>query len=794
MSGSPASNAEDSRDAALSLLADLDKVELDRFAIVGNYLRFDDRTRHSLKDFRQKITGAYDSQSVDPRNFLIWGAPGSGKSYLVQQVAEGLRERVQYRELNLAQLDKVALQEGLEAINVLSQPALCLIDEVDSQPNESWPYEILLPYLEPSVPRSHRVCFCLAGSGGRSLGDMKERMRARPKGPDLLSRIPVGNEYVVPSLGIGDKVLVSAVQLLSSAAGEGLTIREIEKLALYYIAVEPSFASARQLRSLASQCAQRIPRGEDRVKYDHLFHPGDPENKGFWLKAEAARQRLAGAYLPVEGGPQLIAPPRRPSESPTTPRGNETPNLEPSRLVVLPFANISPDPADEYFADGMTEELIERLAHVPGLRIIARTTAMHYKGSKQTALAIGRELRTGTVVECSVRKAGNRLRITAQLIDTRSEEHLWSTRYDRDLDDIFAIQDDISGQITAAISARLSAGAPKPALPVARVQPDTKDVTAYTQFLHGVKLLGEKGSEATIREAVELFEHAIERDPEFARARVMLAEALLYLGTEGAFPFQEATERAQKELARALAQDDTLAEAHSVLAGLMLGTDDISGALREARRASELNPSLSDPYRWMAQVAAGQGRIDESVRLLEEAQALNPVDVNIVAFLGRAYLYAGRDADALAHWERTKSLVAFRTNAHLAEYYFGRDELSKAEVAVREMERMRPQSVWTETYRAMLSARQGNPDEARHAIDRLTKRGETGEFTTFFVGFIHFALGEMDAFVSCMEESFRQHNLPLLELQYSRLFESARRDPRILSLIARQIELGKTPR
>jgi adenylate cyclase len=459
------------------------------------------------------------------------------------------------------------------------------------------------------------------------------------------------------------------------------------------------------------------------------------------------------------------------------------------RLAVLPFENHSPDAGDEYFADGLTDELISRSSQIPSLRVIARTSVRRYKDSAKSIRDVGQELGVGMVLEGSVRKAGNRVRITAQLVDTRSEEHLWSSRYDRPLDDIFAIQDDIAGQIASSISIHVS-GVHSAAQPSSvRGPADTQEMEAYTNFLQGRKLLGEKGSEETIRQALSFFEAAVRRDPQFARARVGVAECSLWLGAEGALPFLDSVQRAREELSKALQRSDALAEAHSVLAGLLLGEDDIRGAGREARRAMELNPSLSDPYRWLAQIAAGEGRIDETVRLLETAHQLDPVDVNVIAFLGRAYAYSGREADAMAHWERTKPLVAFRTNAHLTEYYLGLPDFARAEETIREMERLRPDSAWTEMYRGFLAARQGNADAARRAIDRLERRGQTGELTVFFAGFVHFALGEMDAFVACMEQAFQLHSLPLLELQYSRLFEPARRDPRILDLLRRQSEL-----
>jgi adenylate cyclase len=777
---------------ARAVLQTLPSLELERYVIVGGYVRYDERTRSTLKELRQKVTESLLGKSLRPANFLLWGSPGSGKSYLVREIAESIGEQVSFRELNLAQLDESGLRAGLDALVSIPKPVLCFIDEVDSKPGASWPYEVLLPYLEPATPRSHSTCYCLAGSGGDNLPAMAQRIQARPKGRDLLSRIPRGHEFVVDSLGVGDKMLVAASQLVEAAAEEGRPVREIEKLALYYIATHPGLTSARQLRSLAIQTARRIPPGEDRIKYDSLFAAGDPENKEFWTRSPLERDLFANRFVHVSGG-TFPATPRASVTGPPVPAvKRETPPIDARRIVVLPFANISPDPHDEYFADGMTEELIEKLAGVSGLKVIARTTSMHYKGSNETALEIGRELGTGCVVECSVRKAGNRVRITAQLIDTASEEHLWASRYDRELDDIFAIQDEIAGHIAGSISARITSVRNAPTISFVPGKPDTHHMLAYTDFLRGVKLLGDRGSEATIRQALEFFEDAVRLDPQFARARVGIAESLLWLGSEGAVPLAESKRRAREELSRALAQNEALAEAHSVLAGLLVGEDDMTGAEREARRAVELNPSLSDPYRWLAQLAAGNGKIIETVRLLETANQINPLDVNVLAFLGRAYMYAGREADALAHWARTKSLIPFRTNSHLVEYYLASGRYAEAEETLREMERLRPESLWTKVFRGILAAQLGKREEAREIINELRRRGERGEMTVFFVGFVQYALGDQDAFVASMERAFELHSLPLLELAYSRLYESARKDPRIIELLKRQADF-RTP-
>jgi TolB-like protein/tetratricopeptide (TPR) repeat protein len=465
--------------------------------------------------------------------------------------------------------------------------------------------------------------------------------------------------------------------------------------------------------------------------------------------------------------------------------------LPKERVAVLPLSNFSPDTNDKYFADGMTEEIIDRLAQVKGLRVIARTSVMGYKRKDQKVSEIGRELGVGTLVEGSVRKAGSRVRITVQLIDVATEEHVWSDRYDKELDDVFAVQTEIASKITKQIATSISGPtatllvAPPPAV---KVSQDTKDMEAYTTFLRGRKLLNEKRSDVTIKQALELFEEAVRRDPSFARARVGIAETLIWLATEGAATYVESVSRARRELTEVLSLDSGLAEAHSVLSGLMLAEDDLTGCEREARRAMEHNPSLSDPYRWLAQVVAREGKINEAVRLLEAAQVVDPLDINVIAFLGRTYAYSGREADALAYWERTKPLATYRTNAHMTEYYIGKGDYARAAETVAELEGLGPQRVWTLTYRGILAARTRDEETARRMIELLQKKAEAGELTVFFVGFIHFALGEMDAFVECMEKAFELHSLPLLELMYSPLYAPARNDPRIADLLRRQAE------
>ncbi len=293
---------EDAREAAeaRALLAGLNVVTLSHYRIVGNYVRYGGVVCNALKDARQKIVAACQSSSPKRENYIIWAPPGSGKTYFVQEVAALLGDCVHYRELNLAKLDEAGFRSALAELRIVQRPCLCLVDEVDSKPDESWPYEALMPFLDASATEGARLVFVLAGSSGSSLEEMKKMIASRPKGPDILSRVPTDNEYTIPPMGVGDRLLVVLSQFRQAGKQMGHEVREVEKLGLYYVALNPRLSNARQLREFAVRCAERVLPGDDRLKYDSLFHPGDLENKLFWTQALQSAGALVGSFLLVE--------------------------------------------------------------------------------------------------------------------------------------------------------------------------------------------------------------------------------------------------------------------------------------------------------------------------------------------------------------------------------------------------------------------------------------------------------------------------------------------------------------
>jgi len=299
----------------VSLLERTSEIELSKYRVVGSYTRYDEKTRNALKDLKQKIVGGLQASNVSKHeNYLIWARPGSGKTFFVNQVTEALarprpktektqdssemnRGKVEYVLLNLAEAEESEARSILSASEKSDKPYLFFIDEIDGKSGKSWPYETLLPYLDSSrvTPR----VFVLAGSSGDSMTEMKSLIASRPKGADLISRVPGSNQFEIPSMTLGDKILVTLANLRRAGRDMGRDVAEVEKLALYYVATNTGLDSARQLREFALRCLERMPSEEDRLKFDHLFAPGDQANKEFWFGARTAVPQLIDSYLAV---------------------------------------------------------------------------------------------------------------------------------------------------------------------------------------------------------------------------------------------------------------------------------------------------------------------------------------------------------------------------------------------------------------------------------------------------------------------------------------------------------------
>jgi TolB-like protein/DNA-binding winged helix-turn-helix (wHTH) protein/Tfp pilus assembly protein PilF len=320
-------------------------------------------------------------------------------------------------------------------------------------------------------------------------------------------------------------------------------------------------------------------------------------------------------------------------------------------LVVLPLENLSGDKEQEYFADGMTDALTTDLAQIGSLRVISRTSAMHFKGSKETLPQIGRDLQVDAVVEGTVARGENRVRVTAQLVEASSDHHLWARTYERDLKNVLALQDEIAQDITEQIRVKLTPKERSLLIQVHAVDPE-----AYDAYLRG-RYWFSLGTREGAWKALDYFQKAIAKDPKYALAYANLAASFLSLGNKpltsggdysGGLPFKETTPKAREAVVKALALDPSLAEAHTPLAYIKFCIDwDWSGAEAEYKQATALNPNNASAHHYYSEYLVVMRRLDEAMKESERAQDLDPLSWGNTWWLGQVLYHARRYDDAL---------------------------------------------------------------------------------------------------------------------------------------------------
>jgi adenylate cyclase len=312
-------------------------------------------------------------------------------------------------------------------------------------------------------------------------------------------------------------------------------------------------------------------------------------------------------------------------------------------IVVLPFVNMSADPENEFFADGVTEEIINALAQIRDLHVVARSSAFSFKGRHLDPRVVGEQLKVRTVLEGSVRRADNQLRITAQLVNASDGFHLWSERYDREMKDVFAIQDEIARSITQRLRVALEGGESEPL-----VKPGTKDLEAYQLYVKGRALLYKRGP--AIPRALECCRRAVTLDPEYALAWAGLADSYTALGYYGLARAQESVAKGIEAARRAVAIDSSLAEAHSALAmASLMGTWDRPEAEREFLRSIELNPKYPQARAWYAffYLQLSEGQLAEGMRQAKLALESDPLSGYLHALYSLTCLVAGKVGEAV---------------------------------------------------------------------------------------------------------------------------------------------------
>jgi len=426
-------------------------------------------------------------------------------------------------------------------------------------------------------------------------------------------------------------------------------------------------------------------------------------------------------------------------------------------LAVLPFVNMSTDPENEFFSDGMTEELINALSRVEGLRVAARTSAFAFKGRDTDVREIGQRLNVGAVLEGSVRRAGNRLRVSAQLIDAADGYHLWSETYDRQLADVFEVQDELSRSIVRTLRPKLIGSSAEPL-----VVPATTNLEAYTLYLQGRYFWNTRLVEG-YRKAIELFERAVAADPSYPLPYTGIADCFTILSFDyyGVFPAHEGMPKAKAAALRALELDASLAEAHSSLGMVSMLYDwDWPLAEREFRRSLELNPDYVQPRLWYSMLLTVLRRPDEAMEVLRRATEVEPLSLIVHQMVARVLLYAGRYEEAL---DRNRRLLEMDPSFHpgydtLVRALLALGRLDEAEAAAREG--VTRSGGWSLLLSALgnVLARRGKREEAYAVLAELEEQSRQRFVPPYHFATVRFGFRDEEETLGLMEQGLKDRN------------------------------------
>ncbi|HNS17070.1 MAG TPA: adenylate/guanylate cyclase domain-containing protein [Bacteroidales bacterium] len=454
-------------------------------------------------------------------------------------------------------------------------------------------------------------------------------------------------------------------------------------------------------------------------------------------------------------------------------------------IAVLPFTNLSPEKDQEYFCDGMVEELINVLSHIPELKVVARTSAFSFKGKEVDIRDIGEKLNVRNILEGSVRKSGNQLRISAQLIDVSDGYHLWSNTYDRELKDVFVIQDEISLAIVDALKTKL--------LPGDKIEKQqTENTEAYQLYLKG-RFFWNKRTATDLQKAIGYFSQAIEKDPEYAMAYTGLASTYVLLPEYAALSSSESYRKADSAAKKALELDPALAEPHSVLGIIKQDYEwDWTGAEIEYKKAIEINPNYPTAHHWYTIYLYLLGRSDEALSEINRALELDPLSPIINVNLGDVLFFMRQYDKAIDQYHKTLELDPDFAPAHLPLGYIYTLH-GKFDEAITEFKKMRT-IVGNNPYGLSLLgfayARSGDKDNALKALHDLFDFMEQGYTVAFDIAIIYYGLGYRDHMFEWFEKSYQERDFRLTRMKIEPIYDDLRSDSRTIALL-RKMGLGK---
>jgi len=459
-------------------------------------------------------------------------------------------------------------------------------------------------------------------------------------------------------------------------------------------------------------------------------------------------------------------------------------SLDPKRIAILPFSNMSPDPNDEYFADGITDEIISSVSGISGLSVISRTSVMGYKGTAKKVKEIGRELEVGSVLEGSFKKAGNKIRVTAQLIDVAGDRHLWAQNYDRELHDVFEVQSDIAKQVADALRVRVLS----PEIERIQKKP-TESTAAYTLYLKGRHLWNKRELE-DIKNAIRYFELAIEEDSNFALAHLGLADCYTVLRSNFGTSFDPNHEKSKAALEKAMELDPALAEAQATMGNLLLQDYRLREAEEEFRKAIASKPNYAMGHMWYYNMLIDQLRWEEALSQIEKAVELDPLSPVINANYASYYFTKKEFHNCVELLER---LVALHPDYYLAHamlgYTYGKLKMYEAtrrefDAWVGLMQKSFPLA--KEEADLWMGYLRDDKETVRTVLSKIEGHLEKTTLSAVQVGGFHFYLDEIDTGFEWLERSFAKKEWDLLDIKaFDFYYDRVRSEPRYLELLSR---------
>ena len=446
-------------------------------------------------------------------------------------------------------------------------------------------------------------------------------------------------------------------------------------------------------------------------------------------------------------------------------------------IAILPLQNLSGDPGQDYFADGITEELIADLGQVSALRVISRTSAMTYKGTKKTLPEIAHELGVDAIVEGSVVRERNQVRITAQLINAKTDDHIWARNYVRDLTSVLALQGEVAQAIADEISINVT---PQEQARLARARPVNSE--AHDLYLQGIYLL----NQGDPKKAVDYLQEAIDKDPNYARAHAALANGYGWMGEAGWLAYTEAFPRQKTEATKAIELDDSLPQGHAELADAVMDLSwDWSTTEKELKRALELNPNLASVHTTYAFYLQRVGRLPEAIAEVKLVLQLDPVSSRSFYSAGIVYYFAHQYDQALSQLQRAHAL-----EPHAPKFLFPFEsgviyaEKGMFEKAVGEFQKLgdQPHALG---HMGNVYARMERASEARATILKLEEHVQKNGIGRYEIALVYAGLGQKDEAFTWLEKSYDARDKGLTYLKIDPCIDPLRSDPRFSRLVRR---------